>query len=110
MQVKSLFAAVAIAVLALPSFAQEATPDTWRDVQLSKSRAEVQAELAQARADGSIKFSSAGYIEKIAAPKTRTEVRNQAELARASGELAAINGEVYAFDAPATVRTAQAGR
>ena len=95
---KQFFAAAAIAVLGTSAFAQEATPDTWRDVQLSKSRAEVQAELAQARQDGTIKAWSAGYIEPLKGSlKSRAEVRAEVELARHSGELQAINGEVYQF-------------
>jgi len=96
---KPLIAAAAIALLgATSAFAQEATPDTWMQVASSKTRAQVQAELAQARADGSLQVFRAGYIETVkGAPKARAEVRAAIEAARASGELQAINGEAYDF-------------
>lgn len=87
------------------AFAQEATSDAWMNAAATKSRAQVAAELAQARADGTTKAWSAGYIEKLKVSKTRAEVVSETLAARQSGELEAINGEVYAFNPQA----AQAG-
>ena len=102
---KSLFAVAALSFAALAG-AQEATPDTWiTEAKSVKSVAEVRAELAQARADGSIKAVSAGYIEKSAGQKTRAEVRAELAAARLSGELAATSAEAYAFG-PAVVTPA----
>lgn len=107
MTTKTLIAAATLALLgATSAMAQEATPDTWRDVALNKSRDQVHAELLQARKDGTTKAWSAGYMEKLTPAKTRAELRNEVALARASGELSAINGEVYDFVAPHAVRMA----
>lgn len=91
--------------------AQEATPDTWIAAgATTKSRADVQAELAQARRDGSIKAASAGYLPRIASTLSREQVRADVAAARASGELAALNGEVYGLRAaPPAVSTVVAG-
>ena len=108
---KTLIAAAALALLgSTAAFAQEATPDTWQQVQATKSRADVQAELAQARKDGSIKFGGAGYIETLQSTRSRAELRAEVAQARASGELDAINGEVYAFQPQPAVRLARNGR
>ena len=108
---KTLITATAFALLgATSAFAQEATSDTWQQVQATKSRAEVQAELLQARKDGSIKFGSAGYIEPLKSVRSRAEVRAEVAQARASGELDAINGEVYGFQPQPAVRLARNAR
>lgn len=106
-----LIATVVLAVAgAGAAFAQEATPDTWAQVAASKSRAQVQAELQQARKDGSIKSWSAGYIEPLRSVKSRDQVRAEFNAARASGELEAINGEVYGYTpVPAAVYAKKAG-
>lgn len=74
------------------AFAAEATVDSFAPS--TKSRAEVRAELAQAQRDGSIAVSSLGYFEQLASVKTRAEVRNEAALALARGELSPIYGEL----------------
>jgi len=105
---KNILVAAAFALLGTTAFAQEATPDTWRDVNLSKSRDQVQAELVQARKDGSLKALSAGYNETVKFSRTRAEVQADLAAAQASGELAAINAEVYGFQPQATaVKLAQ---
>ena len=60
-------AAVAAASLfsAGAALAQEATPDTWLQVQSTKSRADVGAELFAARQAGLTKAWSAGYMEPV---------------------------------------------
>jgi hypothetical protein len=87
---------IAVAILAVfgtAAIAQEATPDTWMNVSAEKSRAQVQAELAQARADGTIKATSVGYLPRLQSTKTREQVRAELLAARESGEYAAINAE-----------------
>jgi hypothetical protein len=98
---KSLFAAVAFAVIGSAAFAQEATPDTWMQVPTVKSFDQVRTELYQARADGSIKRLSLGYLDKIDSVRSRDEVRAEAIAALRSGEMHEINSEAYAFSAPA---------
>lgn len=87
------------------AFAQEATPDNWLNAASTRSVAEVRAELAQARRDGTIDAWSRGYIEPLRGTLTRAEVRAEVEQARRSGELSTIDAEAYAFApaaAPAT--------
>jgi len=86
------FAAIGSAV------AKEATSDAWMNIDSSKSRAQVQAELAQARADGSIRAFSAGYIPSVASSKTRAEVVAELSAARKSGELDRIHAEAWKVD------------
>ena len=93
--------ALALAIAGTSAFAQEATSDSWMQAQSTKSFDQVRAELVQARKDGSIKFGSAGYIEKVASVKSRDQLRADVAAARRSGELDAIDSEAYAF-APAT--------
>lgn len=79
------------------ALAESPTPDTsaaqvWSQ---TKTRSQVQAELFQARADGSIKMSSTSYNPLAVAKsvKTREAVRAEMLAARASGEASAIVGE-----------------
>lgn len=93
-------AAVAAATLfsAAGALAQEATPDTWLQQSTSlMTRAQVSAELAQARASGLTRSWSAGYIETVRQPQLRATVKAQTLQAIASGEVAAMNAEVYSF-------------
>lgn len=113
MQAKSLIAALALSAVAAGAFAQEATSDDWKAVASTKSRAEVQAELQQARATGLTRSWSAGYIEQLKSTKTRAEVVAATVAARDSGELAAINAEAPAIDGvkpQAGVRLAKSAR
>jgi hypothetical protein len=110
-----LAAALAIAAVG-PVAAQEADSDAWMNVTSTKTRAQVQDELAQARADGSIKVLSLGYLPSIpvASSKTRAEVVASVQAARRSGELDRILAEAYDFDralpAPGHTLIVQAGR
>lgn len=91
------------------AFAQEAMPDTWMQAEATKTRAQVQAELAQARQDGTIRSWSAGYIEPVRSTLTRAEVRMATLQARDSGVLAAIDAEAPSpalLAAPATLMAA----
>ena len=112
---KQVLAVTAVAAAALLSagtaFAQEATPDTWLpSVVGSKSRAYVQAELIAARKSGLTRSWSSGYIEPVRSHLARAEVKADTARAIASGELKAINAEVYSFVPVAAVRVAQAGQ
>ena len=99
---KALITVVTMAATALLSagtvFAQEATPDTWMNAGLSgKTRAEVSTELAAARKSGLTKSWSAGYIEPVQSHLLRAQVKASTQQAIASGEVKAINAEVYSF-------------
>ena len=99
-------AAVAAASLfsAGAALAQEATPDTWLQVQSTKSRADVSAELFAARQSGLTKAWSAGYMEPVRSHALRAEVRANTLQAIHTGEVKAINAEVYSFK-PAAAQT-----
>ena len=90
-------AAVASVLLAVAgaAFADDITPDPYRDTPAVKTRQQVQAELAQAQQDGSIKVWSTAYNPFKDAPsvKTRAEVVAELKAARASGEYDALNSE-----------------
>ncbi|MDH4391446.1 MAG: DUF4148 domain-containing protein [Aquabacterium sp.] len=92
-------AAIAAASLlsAGAAFAQEATSDAWMQTTSTKSRADVSAELAAARKSGLTKSWSAGYMEPLRTSDLRSTVRARTLQAVQSGELAAINAEVYNF-------------
>lgn len=96
---KQLIVASATAFVAAGAFAQEATPDAWMKAAADKSRAQVAAEMAQARKDGTIKAVSATYdfVTIVPAVKSRDQVRAEVLAARDSGELAALNGEAQEF-------------
>ena len=105
---------IAFAAASGSAFAQEATSDAWMNVVSTKTRAEVSAELGAARADGSIKAVSAGYITPIVSQKTRAQVHQEVLAAARSGELERLVAEAYDFKAaptlPAATRVAQAKR
>lgn len=103
MKTTSLIASLALVFAAGSALAQEATSDAWMNASATKSRAQVQAELAQARADGSIKFASAGYMEKAQSRLSRADVMAGVRAALASGEIAQINAEAQAVGQPQAV-------
>ena len=110
---KSVLTIVAIAATALLSagsvLAQEATPDTWMNAGLSgKTRAEVSTELAAARKSGLTKSWSAGYIEPVQSRLMRAQVETSTQQAIVSGEVKAINAEVYSFTRVAAQSLTQA--
>lgn len=114
MKTHSLIAAVALA-FAGSAFAQEATSDAWMGAAATKSRAEVNAELQQARASGLTKAWSAGYIEKMSSSQSRADVALAARTARANGDAERMNAEAWHFEgqlpaAPTGTRLAQAAR
>ncbi len=111
---RQLLAVAAIAAASLLSagaaFAQEATPDTWLQVQSTKSRADVSAELVAARQSGLTKAWSAGYMEPVRSSALRAEIKAATLQAIGSGEIKAINAEVYGYTPAAPVRLSQAAR
>jgi hypothetical protein len=90
--------------------AQEATPDGWMNAPASKTRAEVQDELQQARRDGSIRFGAVDYdwAGRFVSAKTGGQVQAELQAARESGEYAMINDEAHGFSLPHTPRYAKA--
>lgn len=98
---KQLIAAGLLAAFGTVAFAQEAYPDTtWLTPSSTKSRTDVGAELAQAKADGSIKSGDIGYnfVAKFST-KSREQVKAETMAAKASGEFDAINKEGYGMAA-----------
>jgi len=103
----SIAAVAAIAATALLSagsvLAQEASADTWLTAsQATKTRAEVAAELQAARANGTIRAWSAGYIEPNRSQEARATVKAETVRALRAGEVAAINAEAPAPRVPKT--------
>jgi Na+-transporting NADH:ubiquinone oxidoreductase subunit NqrC len=104
----------AVALFAAGAQAQEATFDdvNFMKVASQKTRAQVQAELVQARADGSIRAGEVDYVQPAKSVKTRAEVIAELRRAQANGEFAALNAEAVdpvAFQALVD-RNAQATR
>ena len=111
---RQLLTIAAIAAASLLSagaaLAQEATPDTWMQVQSTKSRADVSAELFAARQSGLTKAWSAGYMEPVRNSALRAEVRARTLQAIQSGELNAINAEVYGYMPAGSLKLSQAAK
>jgi hypothetical protein len=99
LSVAGLFAVGSFFGAAAPATAQEATPDTWIDRPVQKTRAQVRAELARARADGTIGAGSANYdfVAARDASKSREQVLAELRRAHASGALDAIDAEAWAY-------------
>jgi len=84
--------AAAVAAHAESPTVDDSATQVWSQ---TKSRAHVQAELFQARADGTTKVWSSSYnpLALARSLKTRDEVRAEAVAARLSGESVALAGE-----------------
>ena len=96
MRKSSLVVAATLAVaLVGAAYADDPTIDTYQSAASTKSRAQVQTELAQAKRDGSIKAWSTSYnpLALAKSVKTRNEVVAELQAARASGELSAFTSE-----------------
>jgi hypothetical protein len=108
MSTKTLIALAATATVfaAAPALAQEATSDAWMNIQSTQTRAQVVSALEQAQARGELKAWAPGYIEPSRSQLLRATVKAETLRAIASGELKAINAEVYSFQPQPTVRTA----
>lgn len=103
---KSLLSLATVAVALIGSgaaFAQEATSDAWMQAAATKSRAQVYAELQQARKDGTIRAWSAGYNNPVLTSAPRAAVQAEALAARRNGN--GYDVEAHAF-APVQGRTA----
>jgi hypothetical protein len=100
---KTVLATALAAFIPIGAVAQEAMSDRWMQpvAALQTSRAQVQQELAAARADGTISAVSAGYDFVRRAPAIKSRAQVQAELlqARSTQELAAIDREAHDFRA-----------
>lgn len=98
---KQMIVAAVFAAFGASAFAQEAYPDTtWLTTSSVKTRADVRAELDQAKADGSIKSGDIGYhyVARFST-KSREQVKSELMAAKASGEFDAIDKEGYGFAA-----------
>lgn len=84
--------AAAVAAHAESPTVDDTATQVWSQ---TKTRAQVQAELLQARADGTTKVWSSSYnpLALARSVKSRDEVRAEATAALASGESAAFAGE-----------------
>ena len=100
MKTYSIIAAAAIAfAFAQTAFAQEATYELPQPVASAKSRAGVNAEVLQARADGTLHIGEADWPRiNFVAQKSRSEVRAETQAAAVSGELRALHQEIYDAD------------
>ena len=120
MKTSTLIAAVAVSFAAAgTALAQEATYELPQPASSSVTRAQVQAELAQARADGSLLVTEADYQRRapFESQFSRAEVKAETLAAIASGEVQLLNSEQSSFSVvtPGTMpggslRTAQVGR
>ncbi len=95
----TLIAALAIG-FGSTAFAQEATYEYPQAVTVGVSRAAVLADLARARAEGTLQVSEANWpaLPAIVSQKSRDQARGEAIAAAASGELQARTGEPQSFD------------
>jgi hypothetical protein len=105
MNAKQLFAASFIALAASAAMADDITVDTARFVS-QKSRAEVTAEVLQARAQGTLQAAGDGQAVAIVAKSdlSREAVRSQVRAANARHELLPA-GEVYSVSAGLAARS-----
>jgi len=100
MKTSTLLAALAVSFAASgAAMAQEASYDYPQPAATQKTRAEVVAELQQARAAGQVLVSEADYNREapFVAQRSRAEVRAETLAAIASGELRELNRESNAF-------------
>lgn len=90
---------LATVLLAAGAGAQEADSDAWMTAEPSqRSRAEVRAELEQARAGGGYATMHAeAWMPGYGTVRERAAVVAELRHARASGDLERLNAEVYAF-------------
>ncbi len=82
------------------AFAQEATYELPLPAVSTTSRAAVQAELLQARADGTLRVTEADLNrhDPVQSLRSRADVRAETLAARASGELQAVGADDNSFD------------
>ena len=92
---------------AVPAMAQEASSDSWMNVRSTLSRAEVQAQLQAARADGSMAVFKGSYLPSVVRSANRDAVRAETLRAIADGTVAALNEPAPAFATPSGSRAIQ---
>jgi hypothetical protein len=103
-----LVGAALLAALASAAAADEAALQAWPAAgEGGKTRAEVRAELVQARANGSMRVMSSSYnpLAESRSLKSAAQVRDELLAARASGEMAATLAEPHAFALEASTPT-----
>ncbi len=109
MKTTQLFAAIALTFAAAsgPVLAQEATYDYPQAAMSQVSRAAVLADLATARAEGSLQINEASTSgeNRFIAQRSRDGVRAEARSAARNGQIAALTAEPHDFDV-ATPKTA----
>jgi len=101
--------AIAIALVDSAAIAQDATQDSTGSPVLTRTRAEVAAELAWARASGELQNRGEAYgsfdFRRTISTRTRAEVRAELAQARATGQVE-DRGEAYgSFDVAQLVST-----
>ena len=101
MKTSTLVAALALSFVASGAAlaSGEATYEKPEVIKSQSSRADVVAQLNQARANGTLLVNEADRQENtpFASQRTRAEVRSETLAAIASGEVAALNRETNAF-------------
>jgi hypothetical protein len=110
MKTRQSTAAVLFAMFAASTaFAQEGTQDFADQALSTRSRAEVRAELAQARAAGQLENRDESYggfdRSAIASTKSRAEVRAELDEARRAGTLDTRNESYGGLDRTAVAST-----
>jgi len=120
MKTSTLIAALAVSFAAAgTALAQDATYELPQPASSSVSRAQVQAELAQARAAGQLLVTEADYQKSAPTERvlSRADVKAATLAAIASGEVHLLNREQNTFSVvipgampEAALRTAQATR
>ena len=120
MKTSTLIAAIAVSFAATgTAFAQEATYELPQRASSELSRAQVQSELAQARAAGNLLVTEADFQKgaPFASQLSRAEVRAETLAAIANGDVQRLNSEYNGFSVmisgampESALRTAQIGR
>ena len=109
MKFSTLFAAAATVLAAAGAHAQEATYELPQPVTSQTTRAAVMAELAQARANGTLQVTE--WDRQAATPsvsmRSRAEVQAEARAAVASGASQALHAEPQGFDGGAVAQGAR---
>jgi hypothetical protein len=100
MKFSTVIAAVATAFAAVGASAQEATYELPQPVVSQTTRAAVNAQLQQARVDGTLQVTE--WDRQAATPsvsiRSRADVQAEARAARASGASTALAAEPHGFD------------
>ena len=104
MKTSTLVAAFALSFAAAgAALAQEATYELPQPLSSATSRAQVQAELQQARANGTLRVTEGDFQKPtpFIAQRSRADVQAETLAAIASGEIAARNSEHGSYDSKA---------